>query len=234
MTKAQETAPTRSRGRERNAVRDGVALRQAKLALIAARERGDRAALASALRAHPAQADALSDFAMALTATESYAGEEIAPDVREIAAAARRRALTAVFGPATADIAPATSAAEARSLKALRQARGVTISAAARALGLGVDVLSALEAGRIRITTAPRRLAVALGELLDATASEISAALGAQVAPALRRGALDARASDLTAPEPPAQLDFTDAVLLSQSMTAEEKARWLSPDRPTQ
>ena len=101
------------------------------------------------------------------------------------------------------------------------------MAAAARALGLGVDVLSALEAGRIRIASAPRRLTDALGALLDATTDQIGAALGAQLAPALRRGALDA-AHTQSAPESSAQLDFADAVLLSQSMTAEEKARWLS------
>lgn len=221
-----------NRGRERNAARDGMALRQAKLALVAAYERGERDALTRTLRGHPrhkptTQADALSDFAMALMATESYAGEEITPDVSEIGGAARARAFAAVFGLAAADVAaPAPAAQTVSSLKALRQARGVTISAAAKALGLGVDVLSALEAGRIRIATAPRRLADALAELLDATANEVSAALGAQVAPALRRGALnsgdDADGS--------AQLDFADAVLLSQSMTAEEKARWLTDD----
>lgn len=197
------------------------ALRRAQLALVAARERHEPDALASALRAHPAQAGALGDFAMALTATESYSGEALTPDVLEIGAAARARAFNAVFGDAT----PAPAVAPA-SLKALRQARGMTLTAAARVLGLGVDVLSALEAGRIRLASAPQRLSEALGELLDTTAGQINTALGAQLAPALRRGALDA-AQTGAAPETSAQLDFADAVLLSQSMTAEEKARWL-------
>ncbi len=226
MTKSQETAPGRGRGRQ-SATRDGVALRQAKLALVAARARGERDALPGALRAHPAQADALNDFAMALTATESYGGETLTPDVQEIAVAARARAFTAIFGVEASEIVGASATAQARSLKALRQARGVTISAAARVLGLGVDVLSALEAGRIRVASAPRRLTEALGELLDTTADQISAALGAQMAPALRRGALDASRTQ-ESPESSAQLDFADAVLLSQSMTAEEKARWLA------
>ncbi len=215
-------------GRERqSAARDGEALRQAKLALVAARERGETDALARALRASPAQANALADFALALTATDSYGNEALTPDVSEIAAAARARAFTAVFGAEAADVAPALAAsAQARSLKALRQARGVTLSAAARALGLGVDVLSALEAGRVRASSAPRQLTEALSGLLDATVDQISAALGAQAAPALRRGALDA-SHTRESPESSAQLDFADAVLLSQSMTPEEKARWL-------
>lgn len=226
MTKSRETAPGGGRGRQ-GATRDGVALRQTKLALVAARGRGERDALASVLRAHPAQADALSDFAMALTATESYAGETLTPDVQEIASAARARAFSAVFGAEAVERVAVAATEQARSLKALRQARGVTLSAAARVLGLGVDVLSALEAGRIRVASAPRRLTEALGELLEATADQISAALGAQMAPALRRGALDASRTQ-ESPESSAQLDFADAVLLSQSMTAEEKARWLA------
>lgn len=225
MNKPRETASGRGRGR-RGATRDEAALRRAKLALVAARERGAPDALASALRTYPAQADTLGDFAMALMATDSYGAEAISPDVSEIAAAARARAFTAVFGAEPAVAMAPTGAVQARSLKALRQARGVTIGSAARALGLGVDVLSALEAGRIRLASAPQRLSEALGDLLDTTADQINAALGAQVAPALRRGALDA-AQTGAAPETSAQLDFADAVLLSQSMTAEEKARWL-------
>ncbi|HEX9039096.1 MAG TPA: helix-turn-helix domain-containing protein [Ktedonobacterales bacterium] len=213
------TQPMSGGGRKRASQKD-PALRRAKMALVAARERGEPDALAHALRAHPAQADALSDFSMALTATDSYNGEELTADVAEIGVAARARGLSAVFGDAQI-------AASAASLKALRQARGVTLSFAARALGLGVDVLSALEAGRIRVASAPRHLAEALGELLDTTADQITLALGAQMAPALRRGALDASWTGAN-PESSAQLDFADAVLLSQSMTAEEKARWLA------
>lgn len=229
MTRAREISPDRGRGRQRSATPETAALRRAKLALVAAYERGEQGALTQSLRAHPAEADALNDFAMALTATSAYAAEEITADVSEIAGAARARGFSAVFGPAAADVAPAALAA--RSLKALRQAHGVTISAASRALGLGVDVLSALEAGRIRITSAPRMLAEKLGELLDATAAEVAASLGAQVAPALRRGALGAQPG--RAPED-GQLDFADAVLLSQSMTPEEKARWLAGDTARQ
>jgi transcriptional regulator with XRE-family HTH domain len=222
MSKTREMSGSAGRGRMARA----DALNRAKLALVAARERGAPDALAQALRANPAQADALSDFAMALTATDSYQGEELTPDVMEVAAVARARAFTTVFGGAQSApaVAPAIAAV---SLKALRQARGVTLTAAAAALNLGVDVLSALEAGRIRVASAPRRLTEALGALLDTTADQISAALGAQVAPAFRRGALDAAQTRAT-PETSAQLDFTDAVLLSQSMTAEEKASWLA------
>jgi transcriptional regulator with XRE-family HTH domain len=230
MNKPRETASGRGRGR-RGATHDEAALRRAKLALVAARERSAPDTLASALRAYPAQADTLGDFAMALMATDSYGGEAIAPDVSEIATAARARAFSAVFGPEPVVAMSPAGAVEARSLKALRQARGVTISSAARALGLGVDVLSALEAGRVRVASAPRRLLEALGELLDATADQIGLALNAQVAPALRRGALGAARAQGAA-ESSAQLDFADAVLRSPNMTAEEKARWLVEGAP--
>lgn len=226
MNKPRETTPGRGR-RRRSAAHDEATLRRAKLALVAAHERGAPDALASALRGYPAQADALGDFAMALMATDSYGGEAITPDVSEIAAAARARAFGSVFGAEPVVATALASAVQARSLKALRQARGVTMASAARALGLGVDVLSALEAGRVRVTSAPRRLLEALGELLDATADQVSLALNAQVAPALRRGALDAARAQ-SAAESSAQLDFADAVLSSPNMTAEEKARWLA------
>ncbi len=54
--------------------------------------------------------------------------------------------------------------------------------ALAARLGLGVDVVSALEAGRIRAASAPERLLRSLGEMLDTTADQIAALLGAQPA----------------------------------------------------
>lgn len=190
-------------------------LTEMKLALVAAHERGDREALAHALREHPAHADALTEFELSLLATSSYTDEEAnAPDVLEVAQAARARAFAAVFG--------AQASSVVRSLKALRAARGVSLSALAATLGLGLDVLSALEAGRIRVASVPRRLSEALGEALDSTAEQISAALALNTAPALRRGRPGASASANK------QVDFADAVMVSQSMTSEQRARWLA------
>ena len=94
--------------------------------------------------------------------------------------------------------------------------------ALAARLGLGVDVVSALEAGRIRAATAPARLLRSLGETLDTTADQILALLGAQpaVSPALRR----ARGA-VSDTEP---LDFSEAVRLSPEMSEEAKADWLT------
>lgn len=193
----------------------------AKLALVAARERGDRDALARALRERPADADALTEFELGLLATESYTeAEASAPDVLEIAAQARARAFAAVFG---AQASPAAQpAVAALSLKALRQARGFSLAALAGAIGLGLDVVSALEAGRIRLASIPRQLSEALGEALDATTEQVGAALALNAAPALRRGQPGAP----TAASQP--LDFAEAVMISQSMTPEQRARWLA------
>jgi transcriptional regulator with XRE-family HTH domain len=211
MSKIQMTA------RKRNG-----ALTEAKLALLAARERGEPDALAHALRAHPTFAGALAEFDLALLATTGYEAEANAPDVVEIAEAARSRAFSAVFGarPAVAE----QPAVAPLSLKALRQAQGQRLPALAERLGLGVDVLSALESGRIRVASVPRRLREALAEVLSATAEQISAALTVDLAPALRRGQPGASARDTAAQ----QLDFRDAVMVSQSMTQEQRARWLA------
>ncbi len=206
------------------AIKRDAALTEAKLALLAARERGDRDALAHALREHPAYADALTEFDLGLMATSGYAGVEEAPDVVEISQAARRRAFNTVFGVQSSSAAAAqpVAAQAALSLKALRTARGRSLSALASALGLGLDVLSALEAGRIRMASIPSQLLDALGAALDTTTEQISAALAVNAAPALRRGQPGASAAANKL------LDFSEAVMVSQSMTQEQRARWLA------
>lgn len=199
-------------------------LTEAKLALLAAHEDDKPQPLAQALREHPAYADALTAFDLALVATTADVADANAPDVLEIAEAARTRAFAAVFHAQPTLAAQPMAAAAAVSLKALRQAQGQKLSALAERLGLGVDVLSALEAGRIRVASVPRRLCESLAEVLSATADQITAALTLEVAPALRRGQPGAAAQGAQ----PQQLDFRDAVLMSQSMTSEQQARWLS------
>ena len=211
------------------------ALTEAKLALVAAHapgEPGEPDALARALRAHPAYADALTQFELALVATTGYDTEANAPDVVEIAELARQRAFATVFGAQSAAVAqaqPAQAAAVAAlSLKALRMAQGQKLAALAAQLGLGVDVLSALEAGRIRVASVPQRLRESLADLLSATGEQISAALALDLAPALRRGQPGATSREAGQSAANQQLDFHDAVLMSQSMTQEQRARWLS------
>lgn len=192
-------------------------LTRAKLEMVAARERGEDA-LRPLLAQHPALAGDLIDFSAALAATSAYAEVELTPETEIVAMQARESAFAAVFGAATPAAAKTPAFA---SLKALRQARKISMPALAAKLGLGVDVVSALEAGRIRAASAPERLLRSLGEMLDSTADQIAALLGAQPAlsPALRRAR-----GDVADAEP---LDFAEAVRLSPEMSDEDKAGWL-------
>lgn len=185
-------------------------LKRAKLELVAMREQGDPRALSTLLAHYPQHAAALIEFSAALTATSAYADVAPTPETERIAAAARVAAFDAVFGAA-----PAFA-----SLKALRNARQLSLKAVAERLGLGVDVLSALESGRVRARSVPARFLSSLGAILDATADQVGAILGAQVAPvpAYRRATGDGYEG---------QLDFADAVRLSHSMSSEQKAEWL-------
>jgi len=192
-------------------------LTRAKLEIVAAREGGEDV-LRPLLAQHPALAGELIDFSAALAATSAYSDVELTPETETIAVQARDHAFAVVFGAA-----PAVAKAPAfASLKALRQARKVSMPTLAARLGLGVDVVSALEAGRIRVASAPERLLRSLGEMLDTTADQIVAMLGAQppVSPALRRAR-----GEVADAEP---LDFADAVRLSPEMSEEAKSDWLN------
>jgi transcriptional regulator with XRE-family HTH domain len=185
-------------------------LKRAKLELVGLREQGDAHGLRALLERYPQHAAALIEFSAALTATDAYADVVPTPETTRIAAAARVAAFDAVFGAA-----PAFG-----SLKALRNARQLSLKAVADRLGLGLDVLSALESGRIRARSVPARFLGALGAILDATADQVGAILGAQVAPvpAYRRATGDGFDG---------QLDFAEAVQLSSSMSSQQRAQWL-------
>jgi transcriptional regulator with XRE-family HTH domain len=197
---------------------------RAKMELVAAREHGEQETLVGLLQRYPAHALALTEFSAALVATSSYEQEGLTPATERIAAQARARALAAVFPAAAAQ--PAKAATAIASLKALRQVRGLTAKAVAQRLGLGVDVLSGLEAGVIRVASVPERLVRSLGEALDATLDQVRLALQTQaaVAPALLRSTQGATVQGTQ----PHELDFAEAVRLSPGMTEEQKARWLA------
>ena len=206
-------------------------LTRLKMELVAARERGEQRALSRLLASHPQYAGELTQFSAALLATSVDDAAAITPESEQLAARARTRAFAAVFGaPATASVAaPAAAAtvapARAVSLKALRQARGLSMPEAARKLGLGLDVLSSLESGRIAARTIPDRLVRALGELLDAATEQMQALLQGQAAlrPAFQRSRTGATKQGQAQPE----MDFAEAVRLSVEMTPEQKAQWL-------
>ena len=107
----------------------------------------------SCLAQHPAHAEELTAFYSALLATQGYEDAPSTPEIGAIAERASARAFASVFGAAAVQAAPvavvATTSATAvqPTLKALRQAQRKSMREVARGLGLGVDVLSALEAG---------------------------------------------------------------------------------------
>ncbi|HEY7835379.1 MAG TPA: helix-turn-helix domain-containing protein [Ktedonobacterales bacterium] len=222
---------------------DQAELARLKLELVAAQERGElvatreqtergeRGALGRAVTAHPAVVGELTQFAAALVATSGYERETPTAETQAVAERAFARALGAAFPPVAAPVATPVAgglgARAAATLRALRKARGISLAAAARRLGLGVDVLQNLEAGLIRAASVPNRLTRALGELLEASADQVRGAIESQLVlrPALQR----ARTADAGDPE---QLDFADAVRLSPAMSDEQRHAWLdAPDR---
>ena len=212
---------------EKHDTTDAETLMRAKMELVAQREQGAPDALLRVLEGFPTQADELVQFSAALTATEVAADVAPTPAMRVLAERGAARALAAAFARVPAAATAATTGAQvaALSLKALRQAHGVSMSAVARRLGLGVDVVSALEAGRISLATLPERLARGLSETLGVALDQVVAALQMPgLDPALRRGG-----RGVTGKEPPAQptLDFAEAVRLSPEMSDAEKAAWL-------
>jgi transcriptional regulator with XRE-family HTH domain len=213
----------RSRSPRREEHIDQRELTRLKLELVAAQEQGERGALGRAVMAHPRYVAELAEFAAALRATSSY--EHEAPTAQTIAVAQRAsaRAFAAVF-PAPAAPSPAgrIGAVAVATLKALRRARGLTLSGVARQLGLGLDVLSDLEAGVLRASTVPDRLTRALGELLQTSAEQVRMALETQ--PVLR----PAFGRDPSSSQEIAKRDFAEAVRLSTSMGPEQKAEWLA------
>lgn len=197
-------------------------LMELKMELAAAYDRGERGALARLVGAHPAQVGALSEFEAALMATSGYETEAPTPQTVAVAQRATARAFAVIFGEAAAaKPASGLGARAVAGLKALRRARGVGLSALARQLGLGMDVLSDLEAGVIRAASVPDRLTARLGELLQTSAEQVRLALETQ--PVLR----PAYGRDPSSSQDIPMRDFSEAVRLSTSMSAEQKREWL-------
>lgn len=213
-------------------------LMQAKMDLAAASEHGNKGILAAVLAQHPEHADELTAFYAALLATQGYEDAPLTPAMGAIAERASARAFASVFGLATSEQAApvaavstvstvAVAVSQAPTLKALRQAQRKSLREVARGLGLGVDVLSALEAGRIRASTVPERLLQRMSALLDTAAEQLQVLLaGPAQAPAFLRSRQGER-KDGDAPE---EMSFDDAVRLSAEMSAEEKSAWLSAE----
>lgn len=221
MTQGSRHTGQRSRGAVTRNAGSGEALMRAKMEFVAARERGEAGALARTLASYPQHAFELTEFDAALTATTGYETEPLTPAIEGIALRARERAFALLF-PATTVTKPATIGQKVfGSLKELRQVRRISPVAAAKQLGIGVDVLTNIEHGKVRVATIPERLLQRLGEVLSTTAEQVRLTLQnqASIVPALNRG------TGGTGEEP--ELDFAQAVRLSPNMSAEEKAAWL-------
>jgi transcriptional regulator with XRE-family HTH domain len=197
---------------------------RAKMALVAASERGEPGALSTVLVTYPAQIGELAEFRAALLATSSYEHEEPTPEVDALAERAMARAFDVVF-PVRVAVPSVPVAVAAASLQALRKARKLTPRALANTLGLGIDVLTSLERGFIKAATVPERLVRALGDALDTSAEQVHTILRAQAmtVPAMLRST---EGQSIEA-EPHPELDFERAVALSPMMTAAQKAAWL-------
>lgn len=211
--------------------KDSRDVRQMKMELTAAHERGESAVLRQMAQRYPAHVEMLADFVAALHATDLNEQEMTLPitaDIEAISLRARQRALGAVF-----DVAPAAQSASAL-LSPLAQARkvsGVAMVDLARRLSLGVDVVQMLEQGRIAVASVPQKLADRLAEALAMTSEQVWGLLRAApgtAQPALRRvrprTTGKAGRQKETSAEP---LTFVEAVQHSPSMTAEQRASWL-------
>ncbi len=211
----------------------GSDLTRAKMALVAACERGEPNALGNTLATYPAHVPELIEFSAALRATGGYEHEALTAQSAAVAERALARALARVFGgetPVASPVAaPRAATAVARGaqgvLAKLRRARGLTPRALADRVGLGVDVVTSLEHGLIRAATVPERLVKALADALGANLDQITTAISAQpaIVPRWQRSRAGATKD---APEPQ-QLDFAEAVRTSTNMTEAQKARWL-------
>jgi transcriptional regulator with XRE-family HTH domain len=204
----------------------GVELPRAKRELALARARGEMGALGRLLAAYPQYRADLIEFDAAVVAT-SFADDSVVAETAPLAEHALSRALAAVF-PAVTVAAPVamSSAAPVVSLKALRQARHISLKEMAQRLNLGADVVSLLEAGAIAASTIPERLVRALGEVLDTAAEQIATTLRNQpaFAPALQRS----RSGERKAGPARAPLAFDEAVRASSGMSPDQKERWLA------
>lgn len=217
--------------------------------------RGTANVLAEVVKAHPRHADELIAFDAALVACDPPSDAQPSAETQLIAESALTRAFAAVFpgvpalesvvesvvesvrsvqvAAAVSTVTPTTAAmapmAPVVSLKALRQARGVTMRAVAERLGLGLDVLSTLEQGRVAVSSIPERLTRMLGEMLDTASIQIRAALEGQgtLAPAFQRS----RSGATKGGQAQTFVDFAELVRQSPEMSASDKAAWLAaPD----
>jgi len=199
-------------------------LMQAKMALVAAREQKEPEAFATILGIYPSYAPELTEFDAALFATEGYLLESPTAQTEKIAARALARAMLTVFPAQTTLPASGAIRGVVANLRELRRSRGFTLPSLAEKLGLGVDVLSSLEGGMVKVASIPDRLIRALGDVLSTSLDQITDLLEMQVGTesAFQRG---------TGGTERLEKDFLDLVRASPNMSEDQKALWLDDSK---
>jgi transcriptional regulator with XRE-family HTH domain len=199
-------------------------LMQAKMALVAARERKEPEAFTTILGMYPSYVPELTEFDAALFATDGYLLESPTAQTEKIAARALARAMMTVFPAQTTLPAPGAIRGVVATLRDLRRSRGVSLPSLAEKLGLGADVLSSLEAGMVRVASVPDRLIRALGDALSTSLDQITELLEMQVGtePALNRSKGGTERLEK---------DFLDLVRASPNMSPDQKSLWLDDDK---
>jgi transcriptional regulator with XRE-family HTH domain len=198
-------------------------LMQAKMELVATRERNERGALGGVLRTYPAYVPELAEFNAALIATSGYDREVLTPATESIAARALARAMVTVFPIQAALPAQGAIRGVVATLRELRKSRGFSQPALAERLGLGVDVMSSLEAGVVKVSSIPDRLIRALGEVLSSSFDQMTDLLQVTTEPAWKRSTEGSGKGDREQLEK----DFLELVRTSPMMSSEQKAFWL-------
>lgn len=199
-------------------------LMQAKMALVAAREQNEAEAFTSIVGTYPSYLPELTEFNAALIATSSYDLEIPTPQTESIAVRALSRAMMTVFPVQTTLPTSSAIRGAVATLRELRRSRGFSLPVLADRLGLGVDVVSSLEAGMVKVASIPDRLIRALGDALSTSLDQITEVLDKQGSPepAWKRYK-DSGKGDREQPE----IDFVDLVRASPNMSPDQKALWL-------
>jgi transcriptional regulator with XRE-family HTH domain len=201
-------------------------LMQAKMALVAAREQNEAEAFTSIVGTYPSYLPELTEFNAALIATSSYDLEIPTPQTESIAVRALSRAMMTVF-PVQATLPTSSAIREAvATLRELRGSRGLSLSALADRLGLGVDVVSSLEAGMVKVASIPDRLIRALGDALSTSLDQITEVLDKQITtePAWQRMRTEGSGKG---DRERLEIDFEELVRTSPNMSPDQKALWL-------
>jgi transcriptional regulator with XRE-family HTH domain len=202
---------------------------QAKMALVAAQEQNEAEAFTSIVGAYPSYLSELTEFHAALIATSSYDLEIPTPQTESIAVRALSRAMMTVFPVQTTLSTSSAIRGAVTTLRELRGSRGISLAVLAERLGLGMDVVSSLEAGMVKVASIPDRLIRALGDALSTSLDQITEALDKQITaePAWQRTKEGSGKGDRERLE----IDFAELVRVSPNMSPDQKALWLDDDK---